>query len=294
MNVLYFILLVLVVVVVYNLVPSKQTGINAYHMGKKFEDGKPILWMHVAGEVNARHWLNFYSRNTTELNQPYLYLTMKSVYDKCGTSFNVCLIDDDAFKTLPGWDHDVSSMASPEKERYRQLGLAKLLHHNGGFLVPNSFLCLKDLRSFYSANLSDKGAFAVCTGKTDATGTAVPSPLFMGCRKGSEVMEGFIKLSESRLNDNVSEFGDELAKHCRKFTVHDGKLTGSKKCCGGRVELQDLLGTGHLDFHKDSVGVYFPADDLLKRPAYGWFARMSSEQLVRSELFFCKLLLSSY
>ena len=159
-----------------------------YHMGNKFEDGKPILWMHAEGEVNARHWLNFYSRNTTDLNQPYLYLTMKSVYDKCSHSFNVCLIDDDAFKMLPDWPHDVSNMASPEKQRFRQLGLAKLLHHHGGFLVPNSFLCLKDLLTFYRDQMREKDAFAVCTGKTDSTGAALPSAQFIGCEKGSKLM----------------------------------------------------------------------------------------------------------
>ena len=293
MNVLYFILLALVILTAYKVMsPESSSSMSSYHMGKKFEEGKPILWMHAEGEINARRWLNFYSRNTTEVNQPYLYLTMTSVYDKCADSFNVCLIDDDAFKMIPDWKHDVSGMASPEKQRYRQLGLAKLLHLHGGILVPNSFLCLKDLRSFHRDLLSAKDAFAVCTGKMDSKGVEVPSALFMGCEKGSTLMEDFIKNAESKLHDNVSEFGDEVM--CQKFNVHNGILTGSKTCCGKPILLQDLLGSSHVSFHRDSVGVYFPADELLKRPAYGWFARMSSEQLMRSDIAFCKMLLSSY
>ena len=40
---------------------------------------KPILWIHMNYDINARWWSSFYSRNSTDLNQPYLYLTIKSI-----------------------------------------------------------------------------------------------------------------------------------------------------------------------------------------------------------------------
>ena len=44
----------------------------------------------------------FGSRLTEDLNRPYLYLCMKSMIDKCGGDFNICLVDDDTFgKILP-------------------------------------------------------------------------------------------------------------------------------------------------------------------------------------------------
>ena len=67
---------------------------------------RPILWIHMTYDTNARWWPTFCSRNTNCLNQPYKYLTIKSIIDKCGNDFNICLIDDDTFsKILPGWDH---------------------------------------------------------------------------------------------------------------------------------------------------------------------------------------------
>jgi hypothetical protein len=39
---------------------------------------KPILWIYIPYEYNSRNWLSFGSRNSFELNQPYLYLTVKS------------------------------------------------------------------------------------------------------------------------------------------------------------------------------------------------------------------------
>ena len=39
---------------------------------------KPIMWIHIDYEQNSRNWLDFNSRNTFNLNQPYIYLTLKS------------------------------------------------------------------------------------------------------------------------------------------------------------------------------------------------------------------------
>ena len=44
---------------------------------------KPILWIHVPYEYNSRNWLSFSSRSSLDLNQPYLYLTVKSIISKC-------------------------------------------------------------------------------------------------------------------------------------------------------------------------------------------------------------------
>ena len=63
----------------------------------KMDRNKPFLWIPVEYDVNERQWLNFGSRNTTNLNQPYLYLTIRSIIDKCGDSFNICIIIIDLF-----------------------------------------------------------------------------------------------------------------------------------------------------------------------------------------------------
>ena len=54
---------------------------------------KPILWIHIDFQENARNWVDFASRKTKNLNLPYLYLTIKSIIDHCGENFNVFIID---------------------------------------------------------------------------------------------------------------------------------------------------------------------------------------------------------
>ena len=77
---------------------------------------KPIIWIHLEFMKNSRLWSSFYSRSSYELNQPYLHLTIKSIIEKCGESFNVCLIDDESFtKIIPGWSINIEGLASPIK-----------------------------------------------------------------------------------------------------------------------------------------------------------------------------------
>ena len=79
---------------------------------------------------NSRLWSSFYSRTSHELNQPYLHLTIKSIIEKCGESFNICLIDDQSFeKIIPGWTINLDNLASPIKNHIRQLALARMLYY---------------------------------------------------------------------------------------------------------------------------------------------------------------------
>jgi hypothetical protein len=108
--------------------------------------GLPILWVHIEYEKNARWWPSFGSRSTDDLNQPYVYLTIKSLIDRCGGDFNICLIDDDTFgKILPGWTVDFDRISDPVKNKMRNLALTRVLYHYGGLTVPASFLCMKNL-----------------------------------------------------------------------------------------------------------------------------------------------------
>jgi hypothetical protein len=81
---------------------------------------RPKLWIHTKYEINARKWKDFYSRNSTDLNQPYLHLTIKTIVNHCGDDFNICLIDDDTFsKLIPSWDVDLSTVAEPMRAHFR-------------------------------------------------------------------------------------------------------------------------------------------------------------------------------
>lgn len=119
---------------------------------------RPKLWIHSKYEYNSRKWKSFYSRSSYDLNQPYIHLTIKSIINHCGDDFNVCLIDDATFsKLIPGWDADLSKMCEPIKSHMREIGMAQLLYYYGGMVVPNSFVCCKNLVDLYQDGLGEKG-----------------------------------------------------------------------------------------------------------------------------------------
>lgn len=248
---------------------------------------KPYLWVHAQGELNARDWESFGSRGTKDLNQPYLYLTIKSILEHCKESFNVFLIDDESFsKLVPGWKVNMDLLPSPTKEHYRQFGLTSVLYHYGGMTVPASTLVLEDLQGLYKSALKEKDAFTV------QTAVNMPDPKFMGsARHGDTIKMLRDKEGELLKKDNTAQadFKHVLNKWCARHTeVICGGLIGAKKTCGNAVDLADLLGNNPIDFHNDLRAIYIPADEIIKRPKYAWFARMSVEQIMKSDLELAK------
>ena len=119
---------------------------------------KPILWIHIPYEYNSRNWLSFGSRSSLDLNQPYLYLTMKSIIDKCSESFRVCIIDDKSFdKLIPNWNINMSRFGNPVSCKIRTLAMTQLLQKYGGLVVPPSFLCFQDLITMYEKGTYGEG-----------------------------------------------------------------------------------------------------------------------------------------
>ena len=87
-----FMLAVIVLVILshyYNLHKKKEGSrkldkldlIQEYLLnGQSVNSQKPILWIHNAYKINARNWESFKSRNTKDLNQPYLYLLCQVIF----------------------------------------------------------------------------------------------------------------------------------------------------------------------------------------------------------------------
>jgi hypothetical protein len=248
---------------------------------------KPYLWIHAQGELNARSWESFGSRSSTKLNQPYLYFTIKSIADRCKESFNVFLIDDASFaKLVPGWSVKMDLLPSPLKERYRQFGLTSLLYEFGGVTVPASTLCLHDMQSLFKASLQKSDAFTV------ETAVDHPDPKFMGSAKKGDGIKKFRDMQGALLKKDLTaetDFMRTLATWCKANThVVCGRNVGARKVCGSPVDLSELLGKNEVAFADFMCCLYLPADEILKRPKYAWFARMAVDQITMSDLMIAK------
>ena len=112
---------------------------------------KPILWIFIDYKKNSRLWESFGSRTSYELNQDYLYLTIRSIIQHCSEDFHLILIDDQSFsKLLPEWKINLNNISSPLKDSIINLGLMKLLYKYGGLVIDNSFIVFKSLSPLYN------------------------------------------------------------------------------------------------------------------------------------------------
>jgi len=273
---------------------------------------RPKLWIHTKYEYNARKWQSFCSRSSTDLNQPYLHLTVRSIINHCGQSFNICLIDDDSFTQLiPGWNIAVKKLADPFKQHYRELAMAQLLYIYGGITVPNSFICMKDLYPLYQESVEKDMPF-VCevpnTYPNIISDTKwrnfTSSAAFMGAPKRNEVIKEFVNYL--KLQNNSAHFSSDaeffgysskwlnMQVYQGNIILIDGLQIGVKEKNGKAIMLENLMEERTLNICAEKTyGVLIPADELLKRVKYQWFAVMSSQELLQTNMMVTKYLLHS-
>lgn len=271
-----------------------------------FKSKKPIIWIHTQYDINARSWLDFYSRNTEQLNQPYIYLTIKSVINHCGENFNVCLIDDDSFaKLMPAWNVNLSLVAEPIKSKLRQLAFARLLYTFGGFLMPSTFICFRNLYSLYCSQLAQHELFVgelVDRKSTSDQTLFFPDTKFMGCRKEAPILLDYIRYLETITSTDFVGESDFLGSYSRWMygKIREGKVgivtadkLGAKDIKGKSVTIDNLLSNTFIDLPHDAHGLYVPGDEILRRTNYQWFARLSTEQVLASDTMIGKYLLTA-
>jgi len=257
---------------------------------------KPILWIHVPYEYNSRKWLSFGSRSSLDLNQPYLYLTVKSIIARCDDSFTICIIDDNAFQRLiPGWSVDMTRISDPILANMRTLGLMKLLHTYGGLLCPISFVCIKNLSGLYNKGTRGGKMFLCETTDRNITSTDFdyyPSLSFCGAPKSCDMVQqliDFIQRTVSRDFTAESKFVGDFDRWCEKRVQHKeinliaGVDIGTKTIDERPILLEDLMSNHYLNLYQGTYGILIPANEVLNRRKYEWFARMSAKQVLESD-----------
>ena len=262
---------------------------------------KPILWIYVPHEYNSRDWLSFGSRSSFELNQPYLYLTVRSIIKNCDQSFHICIIDDKSFANLiPDWNINLKLVADPILSNIRQLALAKLLHIYGGINVPISFLCFKDLIGLYEKGTNGDTMFVcenVSSNVTSTTDLFCPDARFFGAVKNNDMLSEYIEFMQRQISADYtaqSEFLGEFDRWCNKkitakrMRLIPGTDVGTKTVDEGPVTVDTLLSEDYIHFYPKMYGIWIPAEQILKRVKYEWFARMSPQQIFQGNFILAK------
>ena len=269
--------------------------------------GKPILWIHNTYDINARNWASYYSRNTKNLNQPFVYLCIESIIKHCGKSFNICIIDDDSFgKLLKNWTINLDELSSPIKENVRNLAISQLLFEYGGMLIPNTTLVMKDMIDLYNSKLKTSDMFVGETVNRNLTSTYsrfFPTHNFMGCKKMSNSMKEYMKhvqiltstdhTSASNIEGELDKFLLSLVKQS-KCNLVCGKSLGVKDKEDMVILVDHWLQESPVKICRCSLScICLPSLEVMKRTKYGWFTRLNKQQLLESNMDISKYIILS-
>ena len=267
---------------------------------------KPIIWLHIDYVKNSRQWESFGSRNSNELNQDYLYLTIKSIINKCSDYFHIIIIDDDSFcKLLENNTIDLNIVSDPIKSNLRTLNIMKLLYAYGGLYIENSFILFKSLDKIYE-NVINNNKMVTAEFKNTSSNSHImhfmPSTKFIGCVKECKKMKEFMNHLEilySSDYSNSATIEDLVNKWLlinsqnNEIDLIDGQYIGTKNINNKLINLEDIMCSTFLELNNKCYGLYVPSDELLKRNKYNWFCKLNSREVLEANTNLSKYLISN-
>jgi hypothetical protein len=201
---------------------------------------------------------------------------------------------------IPGWNIDLTLVADPILSNIRQLALAKLIYAYGGVSVPISFLCCKDLVGLYEKGTNGETMFVcenVCTNITSTTDLFCPDARFFGAKKNNSVLSEYIEFMQRQISDDYTaqtEFLGDFDRWCNKriqakrMRLIPGTDIGTKTVDEESVTVDTLLSEDYIHFYPKMYGIWIPADQILKRRKFEWFARMSPHQIFQGNFILAK------
>ena len=297
----------IIIVTVYSLYYSKDLIKNNpfldKHLLKRGMD-KPTIWLYYdTSDVNTRQWLDFGARSSRALHIPFLNLCYETIVKQNQDNYRIEVIGGlgGVAELLGGWNELPPGLRDPiapvNETELTYIRTAILAKYGGLWLSPSS-ICLKgfgalpDKVVFFGTDLDESYA--------GSDGTNIPGfralwspypkhPMFEEWR-----MTIYSRVAQKRGGDQIR--GDDKWDFVRFTTdyVHTGIIVdpaveGMRKKDGKRIQLEDLLATGtegKLPFDVCGYTVYipFPWKELRDRSMFGWFLRMSEDDIMNSDI----------
>ena len=268
----------------------------------------PVIWIYVNNsEVNARSWQDFNARSSRVMNLPFLNLCYESCVKANGKDYRIEVIGGlaDLAVRLGGWEALPTSLRNPEAyvngpelNWIRAAVLAKF----GGLWVSPALIWLHPIGELPKKQVVLFGSDDEVTFVGDG-GTATPSlrvawspapehPVWVDWEKKVRVrLEKRAGGGEFR-RDEMSDAADALqlaAARGEPIDVRPMVELTRKGSAGRRIQCEDLLAAGDaadVPFELTSSAAYVPIPwpELKERRAFGWFLRMSEDQIINSDL----------
>lgn len=260
----------------------------------------PTIWVFVDNsDVNSRWWADFGARSSRVLNMPFLNLCYQSIVNSAGDKYHVEVISGlgDAERRLGGLPTPMRNKRLPLRDEEMTYLKVAFLEKFGGLWMGPASICLRKFPELPKDKVVLFGSDPLET-YAGARGTFLPNQHALWSPKPNHP---FFTQWKDILTARIEEqhTGKEIRndKNWDILFVGTGKedvivmpqaeLTRKKN--GRKIELEDLLAAGTdgilpFDIHPETVYVPFPWPELLERRIFGWFLRMSEEQVMESDL----------
>lgn len=279
----------------------------------KHGDKLPTLWVYLNdSEVNSRHWTGFEERSSRVINVPFLNLCYETCVKANGHDYRIEVIGglSDLAVRLGGWDalptplqNHQALVREPELNWIRAAVLAKW----GGLWVSPATLWLKPVgplpKHVVLFGADDEVTF-VGDGGTSAPSLRVAwspipdHPTWVDwehkVRTRLEKRAGGAEFRRDHMSDAVDAIKDADARE-DPIEVRPMAELARKGAAGRRIQIEDLLTAGqdgdiHFDLTCEAKYVPIPWPEIQERRAFGWFLRLSEEQILDSDLVISTLL----
>lgn len=278
-----------------------------YNQRSTFEDpdllkrgmNTPTIWIFVDdSDVNSRLWADFGARSSRVYNMPFLNLCYTSIVKAAGVRYHIEVISGlaDAKRRLGYLPGSMSNKRIPLRDEEMTYLKVAFLEKFGGLWMNPATICLKELPELpknvvlFGSDPLETYAGPKGTFMPNQHAMWSPGPHHPFFAKWKELLEPRIEEQHGgREIRNDSRWDSLFAGSSRNDVVVMPNAELTRKAGGRKIELEDLLAAGTegklpFDIHSETIYVPFPWPEVLQRRMFGWFLRMSEDQIMESDL----------
>jgi hypothetical protein len=260
----------------------------------------PTIWIYIDNtDVNSRWWADFGARSSRVYNLPFLNLCYETIVKACGENYHVEVIGGlaDAERRLGSLPTPMRNKRLPLREEEMTYLKVAFLEKFGGLWMGPATIALREIPVLPKDKVVLFGSDPLET-YAGSKGTYLPNQHAMWSPHAQHpVFTEWKGILEERIERQST--GKEIRndKNWDILFVGTGKQTIivmphaelTRKKTGRKIELEDLLAAGTdgllpFDVHPETIYVPFPWPELLERRIFGWFLRMSEDEILESDL----------